>query len=230
MYCGGKRWFCHPEKKVSIQRSSSWQSCSVALCFGPCTVWEKNVQCHCSTHAASSLVMLGRIFVEAVSLEKKTSLWGIPAMLVPCAQLYPNSFQQYHGRVLGWINLVDLRKQGRRNEIKSRTIYPAMGCMPGMGQSPLRGRDRVSKGKQRRTILPWPYGGSLGAITATTYKFPLRHLRSVKQNTRSELDCERTGWNIRYWNLLFLQHSSLLCRESRTPAGAKQSQTNTAVT
>lgn len=109
-------------------------------------------------------------------------------------------------------------------------MYPAMGYMPGIGQSPLRGRDRVTKGKQRRTILSWPYGGSLGAITATTRKFPLGHLRSVKQNTRSELDCERTGWNIRYWNLLFLQHSSLFCREPRTPAGTKQSQTNTSVT
>lgn len=109
-------------------------------------------------------------------------------------------------------------------------MYPAMGYMPGMGQSPLRGRGRVSKGKQRRTTLSWPYGGSLGAITATTHKFPLGHLRSVKQNTRSELDCERTSWNIRYWNLLFLQHSSLFRREPRTPAGAKQSQTNTSVT
>lgn len=46
--------------------------------------WEKNVQCHCSSHAASSLVMLGRTFLEAVSSAKKkkknTSWWrGIPA-------------------------------------------------------------------------------------------------------------------------------------------------------
>lgn len=33
--------------------------------------WEKNVQCHCSSHAASSLVMLGRTFLEAVSSAKK---------------------------------------------------------------------------------------------------------------------------------------------------------------
>lgn len=53
--------------------------------------WEKNVQCHCSSHAASSVVTLGRTFLEAVSSEKKTpttSWWkGIPADYQQCSAL-----------------------------------------------------------------------------------------------------------------------------------------------
>lgn len=79
----------------------------MALCFGPCNAWEK-VQCHCST---SSLVRMGRTFLEAVSLANKNSLGGIPPMMVPCARLYPNGSLQYDGRVLNDLHKVKERRE-----------------------------------------------------------------------------------------------------------------------
>lgn len=73
--------------------------------------WEKNVQCHCSSHAASSLVTLGRTFLEAVSSGKKKKttkklLGGRESLLttnntMPCVQPYPNGSHQERGRALG---------------------------------------------------------------------------------------------------------------------------------